>query len=257
MWGRAHETDMTMDCTECGSAVDPNDNYCINCGTELAENVPQSQSSKEDSSESHTREEEDETRDTIENKTSHDNTYLENADLNCSPQNEFVSAEEVKKIDEYLFPGEKIHYLFTGGTLDIDGETESASNGHIAFTSKRILIVFVSPILKNTLEQSIEYETISGINIKQGTITKAKLTIMTSSKKYETHLDQASKNIGDPAVGRDAIQFARNKTVSNDDKEEGSNDILEKIESLKSLRDSGAISEKEFSTKKSELLERL
>lgn len=47
---------------------------------------------------------------------------LENADLNCEPQNAYVSPSRVETIDEYLQPGEKVHFFASdaGGQLKID-----------------------------------------------------------------------------------------------------------------------------------------
>jgi len=57
-------------------------------------------------------------------RKSEDDIILENANLDCVPQNEFVSKKQVEKIDQYLDPGEEVHFLAkdAGGQLKIDGE---------------------------------------------------------------------------------------------------------------------------------------
>lgn len=67
---------------------------------------------------------------------------LENADIDCEPQNEFVSESEVAPLDERLKPGEKVHYLFTGnGGLEINGDKEDRTGAtRTAMTDQRILI---------------------------------------------------------------------------------------------------------------------
>lgn len=229
--------------------------------------------------------------------------YLENADLRCEPQNDFVSAEEVKPIDDQLDPGEKVHFLFTGGSgLQIDGQKDDRiGETRTAITNQRILIkVETGAILAGTEYKSIRYDKISGVSLKQGIVHTA-LVINTISKEYKVYVTQEVNN---PGVGKQATQFIRKKSKQsargsrnsmgnkvkssnrsclecgeevypesnfctscgtelsdeNVGKElEGDNteNLLDKLERLNDLKESGAISEEEFNNKKQEILDRL
>lgn len=135
--------------------------------------------------------------------------YLENADLQCEPQNSFVSAEEVKPIDDQLDPGEKVHFLFTGGSgLQIDGEKDDrVGKTRTAITNQRILIKVGTGILAGTEYKSIHYDKISGVSLKQGIIHTA--LVINTTKEYKIYVTQEVNNSG---VGKQATQFIRKKS---------------------------------------------
>lgn len=195
--------------------------------------------------------------------TNNKDIYLENADLDCTPQNEFVSKKSVEPIDEYLDPGEQIHYIFTGQKgLEVDGKiTQKNGATRTAITDRRILIKAKTGMV-GTEYQSIRYEKITGVNLKRGMLMTS-LIINSSSTRYKVRLAEASGSEAEAAVGKEAVQFIRqqideSQTTSGTKTDTGdSEDPLKKLEELGELRDKGIISEGEFEDKKEELMDRI
>jgi len=185
---------------------------------------------------------------------------LENADLNCEPQNDFVSPTEVKPIDAKLEPGEKVHFVFTGGSgLQIDGEKKSATgSSRTVITDRRVLLkVSSGPLLAGSEYHSLKYENIASVSLAEG-ILHVRLDIETSSKTYGVYLTQASLSTGS---GDQAVSFIQQKMddISNN-REKGIKselDPFEKVEELKQLKENGVISPEEFEEKKEDILERI
>jgi len=188
---------------------------------------------------------------------------LENADLDCEPQNEYVSKVEVKKLDEYLEPGEKIHFLGrdAGGQLKIDGEKRDGVTAVLtAATDRRV--IFKSGKVIGGSQTSIDYSDISSVEISFGMLQK-RINLETDSKVFGIGVGQLGKD-----EVQDMAQFIREKmretnrtrdttteqTVGNSKDEQ---DPLDKLERLGELRDDGVITKKEFQEKKESLLDQI
>lgn len=186
-----------------------------------------------------------------------DGSPLENADLDCEPQNEFANRTEVKKIDEYLDPGEKVHYLArsSGERFEIDGEqVDDVLAQRTAATDKRLVI----KKKKNPFgyeSQSIRYENISSVDLSFG-LVKTKLRIETASKVYGIGVGQLADDAAEAmsAFIRSQMSAANNAGTNGQD---SSDDPLDKLERLRDLKDDGAITEAEFNEKKAELLDQI
>ncbi|WP_049927547.1 PH domain-containing protein [Halopiger goleimassiliensis] len=186
-----------------------------------------------------------------------ENVHLENADLDCEPQNEFANKKEVKRIDKYLDPGEKVHFLArsAGEQFEIDGDdVDDVLAQRTAATDKRIVV----KKKKNPFgyeSQSIRYENISSVNLSTG-LVKKKLRIETASKVYGIGVGKLSDDAAEAMC-----DFVRTKMskAQGSDSESGANedDPLDKLERLGDLKEDGAISEAEFEEKKAELLEQI
>ena len=183
-----------------------------------------------------------------------DDTPLENADLDCSPQNDFANKEEVEKIDDYLDPGEKVHFLArsAGDRFEIDGEVvDDISAQRTAATDKRLVI----KKSKNPFgyeSQSIKYDNISSVDRSFG-MMKKKIRIETSSKVYGIGVGQLSKN-----ACEDMAQFIRSKVSEAQDKngsDTQSESAIDKLESLRDLKEDGIITQEELDEKKEDLLD--
>ncbi|SNR34537.1 PH domain-containing protein [Halorubrum vacuolatum] len=186
-----------------------------------------------------------------------DDAPLENADLDCQPQNEFVSKSEVKKIDEYLDPGEKVHFLAVsaGEGFEIDGESiGDVSAQRTAVTDKRIVIKKKRGLF-GLESQSIWYDNISSVDLSSGLVNK-RLRVETSSKVY---------GIGIGGLADDAAENMSNfiRTKVSQANQSGSNsggtsdDPLDKLERLRDLKDEGVITEQELEEKKSDILDQI
>ena len=182
------------------------------------------------------------------------NIYLENADLDCEPQSEIVDKSSVQPVDDYLDPGEKVHYLFTGNKgLEINGEKEmDRGPTRTVITDRRIFIKAKTGII-GTEYQSIRFDTISGVSLKRGMVM-ASLIIISSTVKYKVRLMEASGPQAE--IGNKAVEFIRKK-IENTEGVKTSDDPLDKLERLEELKNSGTISEEEFMNKKSELMDQI
>lgn len=186
-----------------------------------------------------------------------DNLHLENADLDCEPQNEFANKKEVKEIDKYLDPGEKVHFLArsAGDRFEVDGEVvDDVLAQRTAATDERIVI----KKKKNPFgyeSQSIRYENISSVDLSSG-LVKTKLRIETSSKVYSIGVGQLSDDAAEAMS--DFIRMKMSQADESSSTNQGSeDDPLDKLERLGDLKEAGVISQDEFDEKKSELLEQI
>lgn len=188
---------------------------------------------------------------------------LENANLDCEPQNEYVSKREVKKLDKYLEPGENIHFLGRdgGGQLKIDGKKRDGVTGVLsAATDRRVL--FKTGKMIGGSQTSIDYRDISSVEVSFGMVQK-RINLETDSKVFGIGVGQLGKD-----EVQDMAQFIREKmreSNGTDDttteqavgSSENEEDPLDKLERLGELRDDGVITEEEFQEKKKSLLDQI
>lgn len=187
---------------------------------------------------------------------------LENADIDCEPQNEYVSEETVAKIDDVLDGGEKVHFLAreAGGGVTIQGATEDeekkvASGGHIRTAATDRRVVSKIPNLIGSEEISIPYDSISTVDLKSG-LVRTRLSLQTDMKTYGIEIG----HLNDDECKR-MSRFIREKvSEANQQSAAGSDstaDPLDKLERLRDLKDEGVISDEEFDEKKAELLDQI
>jgi len=183
-----------------------------------------------------------------------DDVQLENADLDCEPQNEFVSDKEVAPLDDRLNPGEKVHYLFTGGAgLEINGEKgDRVGSTRTAITDERILIKTSKSI--GTDYQTVRYENVSAVSVTTGMVAVA-ITIDSGAKRYKVRLQQAMNS---EEIAHEVVEFIRGETSEKENQTNGGEDsesALDKLERLRDLKQDGIISEEELEEKKQDLMD--
>lgn len=172
---------------------------------------------------------------------SDENVQIENADLDCEPQNEFVSEQEVAPLDGQLNPGERVHYLFTGE----DGR-------RTAITDERVLIYH--SYLIGTESQTVRYGTISAVRVSND-LAGVQIRIDSTTSEYRFRIEQASDTEN---IAHEAAEFIRDRTSkqsSSDDTQNDSESALDKLEILKDLKEEGIISEEELEEKKDDLMD--
>ena len=188
---------------------------------------------------------------------------LENADLDCEPQNEYVSKTEAKNIDKYLEPGEKVHFLARDavGQLKIDGEKrDNITKVLTAATDKRV--IFKSGKVIGGSQTSIGYDDISSVELSFGMVQK-RINLETDSKVFGIGIGQIGKD-----EVQDMAQFIREKMRESNEtgdtktevaagNSESEEDPLDKLERLGELRDDGVITEEDFQEKKESLLDQI
>lgn len=192
-----------------------------------------------------------------------DDIILENADLDCKPQNEYVSKTQVKKLDKYLDPGEKVHFLArdAGGQLKIDGEKQDGVTGVLTAATDRRVIFKTGKMIGGS-QTSIDYRDISSVEVSFGMVQK-RINLETDSKVFGIGVGQLGKD-----EVQDMAQFIRekmrepNRVESSENTQTSENtdsddDPLDKLERLGELRDNEVITEEEFQEKKESLLDQI
>lgn len=195
---------------------------------------------------------------------SSDDSGPSEADIACSPQGDYVTPARVAKITDVLDDNEDVHYLTRGSTVDVqeggdnsslfgdDRSRKSGTKGWVraAFTDKRIVVKI--PQMLGSDERSIPYQHITSVDLDTGMVKK-RITLQTKGATYHIEADQPSKD-----EVRDATRFVRERLGQpNTPATEDSTDPLDQVEKLKDLHESGAISDEEFESKKSDLLDQL
>jgi hypothetical protein len=176
-------------------------------------------------------------------------------------KHKFYSKERYHQVAEYVSEGEKVEGILniSGVTHDDDddsflGENQGSgfrtSNQFAIFTNERILIRL--PGFIHTDTSSIGYQNVKSVETKNGMV-KRKLVLRTSGEDY--HIVALDNN----EVVQIAANHVREKIRGGSSSDSGPNEKTptEKIEDLKNLYDKGIISEEEFKSKKSELLDKI
>lgn len=180
-------------------------------------------------------------------------SVLMNGDLNCTPQGNSVTEESVSKIDSYLDSGEKVHFIAKNAAHRIKkngikigdvGATRTAA------TDKRI-VVKMSKGLFGSESLSVRYNQVTAVDLHHG-LSGTSINIDTPSQSYGIGIGQISKK-----EARDMADFIRQKIMEEEQSVSLNQGIdpLEKIEKLQELKQSGAITDEEFTEKKKDLLE--
>lgn len=197
-------------------------------------------------------------------RESEEDIILENADLDCEPQNEFVSKKLVKKMDQYLEPGEKVHFLGSdaGGQLKIDGEKKDGVTSVLTVVTDRRVLFKTGKVIGGS-QTSIYFRDISSVEVSFGVVQK-RLSLETDSKVFGIGVGQIDKDeVQDMAnfvrkkmreINRNNSTPMANQATGNSESED---DPLDKLERLGELRDSGVVTEEEFQEKKESILDQI
>lgn len=176
---------------------------------------------------------------------------IENGELDCEPQNNAVTPSNVKKVDDALRDGEKVHYFTKADHINVDGRTQSVTGtAYVVVTGSRVIGRKVSGLGNTVATISLSYHNISSVHLRTGRLI-SKLEIGAKGEEYvffdiETD-DKASER---------AISFIESKiSAVNSDQTETDTDAIDKLERLAELKSDGVISENEYEEKKSELLD--
>lgn len=188
--------------------------------------------------------------------------FLENADINCEPQNEYVFKETVSKIDDVLEKGEKVHFLAraNGGGVKIRSsrirkERKMASKGYVRTAATDRRVVCKIPNLLSNDEVSIPYHTVTDIDLKSG-FQHEYLMIHTDTKTYRIEIDYLHKDER-KRMGRFIQEKVSEVQYPTASQSKSTEDPLDKLERLQDLKNDGVISEEEFAEKKESLLDQI
>lgn len=232
-------------CPGCGSTVVAEQNFCGDCGEDLsrigAENG--------------------------EAETASDGAsgMVSSIHLDCTPQGDWVNAGRVEKVAELLDDDETVHYMWKGGTIDVQGsgagesifgnsrDRKSSFKGiYTAVTNKRIVIAI--PQFLGDDERHIPYHSVTSADLDTGLVSR-RVSLQTKGQTYHVQAQGPSKE-----ELRDAMKFVRNRveevnrpqasTVNNPDP-------TEQLKNVQELYESGVISEEEYDEKRRTLLDKI
>jgi|GEM_PF-6878526 len=171
---------------------------------------------------------------------------------------------------DYLDDNEQPHHIIQGKTIDVEGGGDNSSilgndrSRKMSFGRNRCLTVITDQRVFVVVQQGtgsderhIPYDSITGMDLDIGAGGKtSRLTLQTHGRTY--HM---SGSLSDESYCRDAIEYVRHRRNERNGKDtagsEKQNEALDKLERLKKLRDEGALTESEFNSKKSELLDKI
>lgn len=191
-----------------------------------------------------------------------DDSPLENADIDCEPQNEYVTRESVSKIDDILDRGEAVHYLAKGAgggiVIESGGQRtkKRATAGFIRAAATDRRVVCKIPYFVKSEEISIPYTSISTVDLRSGFI-RTRLSLQAEMKTYGIDIGGLDED-----VCRGMSRFVRtNVTEAGQSRSTGSGqdptDPLSRLERFRDLKDDGTITEAEFEEHKQKFLDQM
>lgn len=224
-------------CPNCNEKVLTSQDYCRKCGTEL------------------------------DGKTGEEvSEGTLNYHSNCEPQGEWVNKERIKKVKDLLDPDESVHYMWRGGTIDVEGSSagdsifgndrdrKSSFKGiFTAVTDKRIVIAI--PQVLGDDERHIPYRSVTTVDLDTGLVNR-RVSLQTKGQTYHIQAQGPSKD-----ELRDAMRFIREKVEEVHQPQQVQTttepDPTEQLQNLKELHDQGVLSDEEFEEKKRSLLDKI
>ena len=190
--------------------------------------------------------------------------------LDADPQGSYVTEERFEKVKGILDPGEKVHFITRGSTVDVEGSgageslwgddrsRKTGTRGWVRaiITDKRVAIKI--PQVLGTDHRSVPYSSLTSTDLDTGLINK-RLTLQTAGQTYHIEAQDPNKEEVRRAIRfiRQQVEKANQPDVVQQQPTESEPDPLEQIEKLKDLHDAGAISDAEFQEKKQDLLDKV
>jgi len=236
-------------CPSCGSEVSTKQNFCRDCGEDISDisgnSAPHSTSTDAGSSAS--------------------DTNLTN-NIATDRVGDWVVKKRVEKVRDLLDNDEKVHYMWKGGTIDVEGSSagdsifgndrdrKSSFKGiFTAVTSKRIVIAI--PQFLGDDERHIPYHSATSVDLDTGLMSR-RVSIQTKGQTYHIQAQGPSKD-----ELRGAMRFIREKieevNTPQQIQSESAPDPTEQLKNLKELHEEGILSEDEFEEKKQTLLDKI
>lgn len=186
--------------------------------------------------------------------------------MDAEPQGDWVTRERIDKMGDTLDADENVHYMFKGGTLDVEGSTSGESlwgndrdrksslkGVFTAVTDKRVVINI--PQFLGDDERHIPYSSIVSCDLDTGLVNR-RVSLQTKGPTYHIQANGPDKD-----ELRTALRFIRDKAEESDKVvvEGGGSepDPTEQLKNIKELHDAGVLSDEEFEEKKQDLLDKI
>lgn len=186
--------------------------------------------------------------------------------MDADPQGDWVTPERVRKMGDTLDDDENVHYMFRGGTIDVEGSSSGDSifgndrsrkasfkGIFTAITDKRVVINI--PQFLGDDERHIPYSSIVSCDLDTGLVSR-RVSLQTKGPTY--HIQ--AQGVDEDEL-RTALRFVRdkaedaNKTIIHGGNSEP--DPTEQLKNVKELHDLGALTDAEFEEKKQNLLSKI
>lgn len=244
-------------CPNCGTEFTTTQKFCRECGSDLSKF---NESSDKDSNTSF--------RERVQEASKKESSNNENIKhhLNCEPQGDWVNNKQVKKVTGLLDENETVHYMWRGGTIDVEGSSagesifgnnrdrKSSFKGiFTAVTNKRIVIAI--PQYLGDDERHIPYHSATSVDLDTGLVNR-RVSIQTKGQTYHIQAQGPSKD-----ELREAMRFIREKIEEANRPQQvqakSSPDPTEQLKNLKELHQEGVLTDKEFKSKKQSLLDKI
>jgi hypothetical protein len=176
---------------------------------------------------------------------------IENGELDCEPQNNAVTPSNVKKVDDALRNGEKVHYFTKADHINVDGRTQSVTGtAYVVVTDTRVIGRKISGLGNTVATISLSYHNISSVHLRTGRLI-SKLEIGAKGEEYVFFAIET-----DDKTSERVVSFIQSEiNAINNDQTESNTDPIDKLERLAELKSDGVISESEYNEKKSDLLD--
>lgn len=187
--------------------------------------------------------------------------------MDADPQGAWVTPARIAKMGHTLDDDDEVvHYMFKGGTIDVEGSTsgtslfgndrdrKSAIKGiYTAVTDQRVVIHI--PQFTGNDERHVPYSSVVSCDLDTGLVAK-RLSLQTKGPTYHIQVNEPGRE-----ELREAIRFIRdkaedaNKTVVQGDESEP--DPTEQLKNIKELHEQGVLTDAEFEEKKQRLLDKI
>lgn len=237
-------------CPSCGNEVSTKQNFCRDCGEDISDigGSSASQSTSTDAG------------------SSGSNTNLTEISIASDRVGDWVNKERLEKVRDLLDGDEKVHYMWRGGTIDVEGSSagdsifgndrdrKSSFKGiFTAVTSKRIVIAI--PQFLGDDERHIPYHSATSVDLDTGLVNR-RVSIQTKGQTYHIQAQGPSKD-----ELREAMRFIREKIEEANRPQqvhtESEPDPTEQLQNLKELHDDGVLTDEEFEQKKQSILDKI
>lgn len=186
--------------------------------------------------------------------------------MDAEPQGRWVTPKRIKKMGDTLDADENVHYMFKGGTIDVEGSSsgesifgndrdrKSSLKGiYTAVTDKRVVINI--PQFLGDDERHVPYSSIVSCDLDTGLVNR-RVSLQTKGPTYHIQAQGPDKD-----ELRTALRFIRDRAEEADKVvvEGGGSepDPTEQLKNIKELHDAGVLSDAEFEEKKQTLLDKI
>lgn len=184
------------------------------------------------------------------------------------PRGPYVTPDRVEKVVDVLEPDERVHYLTRGSTVDTEGagsghslfgddrSRKSGTTGYVraAITDRRVAVKI--PQLTGNDQRSVLYDNITSVDVDTGLVNN-RLTLHTAGPTYHIEVHEPGKEELNEAAGFIRKQVSAAKQPDTRPVGGSEPSTADRLRELKELNEEGLLSDEEFESKRTELVDEL